>query len=348
MEPRSGTRSTGEKLSAAFEDAPFTAAQALDEGVSRRRLQSAVRSGVVRHIDRTHYAVGDVDPRDYLLVRQNHWEASGAVSIVGADSAARIWGIPVLGRRGPVASTAPTFWVPEGVRPGIRNGAHAIVGEIPATHIVTLDNGLRITSPLRTAIDVVRQSRLPRHLALATLCGGARVWLAQQHGLTDSAAAEITELAQDERTRDATRRALLGVLMESPRWGSSTVRCALPLVDARLETALESTSWGRFADAGVPMPVPQVWLQGASGCWYRVDFWWEEFAIIGEADGMVKYRSAEDLAREKARQLDLEGLGRRMRRWGWTHAVRDHDPLMAELFGCLREAPRAGGRRDVR
>ena len=348
MQPRIGTRSTGEQLRTAFVDAPFTAGQALEVGVSRRRLQSAVRSGVVRHIDRTHYAVGAVDPREYLLVRQNQFETSGTAVVAGVDSAARIWGIPVLGRRDPVASAAPTFWVPEGVRPGIRNGAHAIVGEIPATHIVTLDNGLRITSPLRTAIDVVRQSRLPRHLALATLCGAARVWLAQQHGLVTASAHEITELAQDHRNREAARQALLDVLMESPRWGARWVRSALPLVDPRLETALESTSWGRCADAGVPMPVPQVWLQGASGRWYRVDFWWEEFAIIGEADGMVKYRTAEDLASEKARQLDLEGLGRRMRRWGWTHAMRDHDPLMAELFGCLREAPRAEGRRDVR
>lgn len=128
------------------------------------------------------------------------------------------------------------------------------------------------------------------------------------------------------------------MLGESPQWGAAAVRAAVPWVDVRLENALETTSWGRFIDAGVPMPVPQVWLRGASGCWYRVDFWWEEFGLIGEADGMVKYRSPRDLAEEKSRQLDLEGPGRSITRWGWTHVIRDEDPLLAGFLRRLRAA----------
>lgn len=338
VEPRRGTRVTGEELRGAFGTAPFTAAEALERGISRRRLQSAVASGVVRHVDRTHYAVGELDADQYLLALQHDWESRGASVVAGVRSAADIWAAPVLGRHGPLPPSTPTFWVPDGVRPGTRRGSHLIVGDIPESHVVTLESGLRVTSPIRTAIDAVRLARIPRYLALATLCHAARLWLAHQSGLIAPTAHDMTKIAQDPSARDAARQEILRVLDESPQWGATAVRSAVPWVDARLENALETTSWGRFIDAGVPMPVPQVWLRGASGCWYRVDFWWEALGLIGEADGMVKYRSPRDLAEEKARQLDLEGPGRSMTRWGWTHVIRDGDPLLAGFLGRLRAA----------
>ena len=37
------------------------------------------------------------------------------------------------------------------------------------------------------------------------------------------------------------------------------------------------------------MPELQVEMQGASGRWYIVDFWWPKFNVIGEFDGRFTY-----------------------------------------------------------
>ena len=129
---------------------------------------------------------------------------------------------------------------------------------------------------------------------------------------------------------------LITVAGDCPTWGMASVRACLGIADPRLENPLESLSFGRFLDAGVPLSTPQVWLRGASGRWWRVDFWWEEFGIFGEADGMVKYADRQVLRDEKARQLDLEGPGRSLHRGGWSNALHDHDPPMNQFLDRLR------------
>ena len=82
--------------------------------------------------------------------------------------------------------------------------------------------------------------------------------------------------------------------------------------------------------AGVPAPQLQVELQGASGRWYVVDFWWPQFAHIGEFDGRFKYTDPEflrgrtperALLDEKLREDDLRAAGRGMSRWTWEVAL---------------------------
>jgi len=207
------------------------------------------------------------------------------------------------------------------------------IAEVPRAHLVTLPDGLVVTRPLRTAVDVVRLARLPRHLALASLNAGLRAHIAEESGCNLSDAGCITEMAQHAGVREACRAALLRVADESPRWGMSAVRACLQLLDPRIETALESLSWGRFLDAGLPLPTPQAWLRGASGRAWRVDFWWEELGLIGECDGLMKYDDPGVLRAEKERQWDLEAPGRSVMRWGWSHALRESDPLMGRIVG---------------
>ena len=333
-----GTSTTHSVLLASFGAAPFSAAEARDAGITRRRLQGAVSAGKIRHLGRLLYVATEPDPQQALLRMQRDLRERGISAVVGGRSAAEVWGIPVLGRSGLPPSEA-TFWVPPGTtRPGTRHGQRLSQGRITDEDVVTLPTGLVVTSPLRTAVDVVRLARLPRHFGLASLNAGMRAVIAERLGCSPTDAGLITESAQRREVRESTLAALNAVIDECPRWGMSAVRACLPWLDPRIETALESLSWGRFLDVGVPMPTPQAWLQGASGRWWRVDFWWEDLGIIGEADGMLKYRSPRDLADEKARQLDLEAPGRSLYRWGWDHVIRDADPVMALLFSRLRAA----------
>ena len=112
----------------------------------------------------------------------------------------------------------------------------------------------------------------------------------------------------------------------------------LPHLDGRRENALESLSFGRFLEWRLPLPVLQHEFSDAAGFIGRVDFYWPAFALVGEADGRLKYTSPEVLYAEKRRQERLEALGLRVLRWGWSDVVTSNLRLRAQLRGCLLAA----------
>jgi hypothetical protein len=124
-----------------------------------------------------------------------------------------------------------------------------------------------------------------------------------------------------EAVRDSVARATMACLARAPRRGASHVRAALDFCDPRVESVLEALSWHDFLVAALPVPIPQAWVQGASGRWYCVDFLWSGARVIGEADGAVKYSAPQDVMAEKARQADLEAAGYRFVRWTWADAM---------------------------
>lgn len=336
---RTGTSRTAASLRAAFGPRSFTNAEVREIGISSDQLFQAVTSGKVHRLARGTYVVDEPCRRTLLLHLQHELTRRGIPSVAGGCSAAHIWDIPIIGANDPAADCEPLLWVPPGsMRQGIRHGVHVIHGDVPRNHTSLAADGLVLTSPLRTAVDVVRLARLSRTFALATLNGGLRAHLAASSKVPLAQAGLVTRLAQDPRARQRLNRELAAVIADVPAWGIRSVRDCLPFADARLENAFESLSWGRFVEAGVELPEPQAWLQGASGRWYRVDFWWSDLGLIGEADGMVKYTEPGALAEEKARQLDLEGPGRSMIRWGWGHVLPDHDPLFDALIARIRSA----------
>ena len=338
MPPRIATTLTQQALVAAFGARSFSVDEAAQLGITRRQVECAVEAGLVARVRRGQYTAAEFTPRLRLRSLQSEWEGRGVPAVGGARSAADIWSIPVLGRAGPLPPSKPTLWVPPATaRPGERGGGHYLVGNLPEDHVIRLSDGLVVTSPLRTAIDVVRLARLPRRLALASIVGGMRAHAAYSAHMDARDAGAVTEHFQDPEARAAVSRQLEVVAAACPSWGMSSARACLSVADPRLENALESVSFGRFLDAGVPLPTPQVWLRGASGRWWRVDFWWEALGIIGEADGMVKYADRQDLVDEKSRQLDLEAPGRSLHRWGWGNALRDGDPLMERFLSVLRQ-----------
>jgi hypothetical protein len=99
--------------------------------------------------------------------------------------------------------------------------------------------------------------------------------------------------------------------------GIGDVRAALPLVRSGAQTPLESLSRVRLMRCGLPEPRLQVPFYDAEGLIGIVDMYWEELGVIGEADGLLKYRTGADLIAEKRREDRL----RRQRpvvRWDWS------------------------------
>ena len=65
---------------------------------------------------------------------------------------------------------------------------------------------------------------------------------------------------------------------------------ALDFADPRAESPGESFSRARFSEWGLPAPQLQKSFVDETGrILARVDFWWEQFSLVGEFDGAVKY-----------------------------------------------------------
>jgi len=176
-------------------------------------------------------------------------------------------------------------------------------------------DGLRITTPARSAIDVARGCDLPD--ALMVLDSVAR---RQLMATTESLREQRQPQIRDAATRSA-RDLLAGAYADEFGWpGTAVVRDAFGLVDAASESPLESRSRGHMILAGLPPAQLGAEVVGASGRHYWVDFLWAERGLIGEADGIGKYGTSEAEVRaalraERERQADLESAGYRFVRW---------------------------------
>jgi hypothetical protein len=125
---------------------------------------------------------------------------------------------------------------------------------------------------------------------------------------------------------------------------------ALPLVDGRRESSLESKSAVVMHQHGLPMPEAQTVIYDGRGVFVgRVDFAWLNAGVVGEADGRIKYTGRDPVAvieAEKERQARLEALGLIVVRWGWRHLAGAPPPLVERLREALArgDASRFTGR----
>lgn len=100
--------------------------------------------------------------------------------------------------------------------------------------------------------------------------------------------------------------------------GIGGVRRALDLTRTGAQTPLESHSRLRLVRAGLTEPELQVPLHDRAGLIGRVDMWWPDLGVVGEADGALKYEVRDDLLREKAREDRIRALGFGVVRWTWA------------------------------
>lgn len=143
-------------------DRPFTPAMALATGVKRPALDRMLREGTIRRLLRGVYA-------DAAAVDSGRLRAAAVALVAGRRSvavdrtAAWVHGVDVA-RRGPDDPRAVDLLVPG------RGSGHSFGGgrELIGRDVECLE-GLRLTTPLRTALDLGRL--LPAGLALGALDG---------------------------------------------------------------------------------------------------------------------------------------------------------------------------------
>jgi hypothetical protein len=194
--------------------------------------------------------------------------------------------------------------------PNHHDGIRVQVAALPDRH-VAVHEGLVLTSPARTAIDVMRSVPIEFGVALADAV--------LRSGL--ATAGELDDVRRFERGWPGSRRA----------------RVALLGADARSESPGESASRVFFARYGIPMPEPQVEIHDEwRGFVGRVDFLWRQQGVAGEFDGMTKYDDPASVRMEKFRQDGLTEGGLAVVRWTTDHMVNEPERTAARIMAALR------------
>lgn len=282
-----------------------------DAGVIENRLKALVRSGSLVRVRRGVYATRPAI--DYAAVnpRRGHALQVAAVgSAVGRDavashhSAALVHGINLLNQPADtVALTRPPANRTSGRR---SDGIDFHAAELPADH-VTSRYGLLVTTVPRTVVDLAREAPFREAVVAA-----------------DSALqAELT-----------TKGELLAVAGVCGRWpGIQQARRVIEFSDERAESALESCARVALAEAGLEPPELQVTIHGPDWS-YRVDLCWPKRRVIAEADGLAKYSSRSDLARQFERDRLLRDAGYQVIHFTW-HELMDTPEV---VIGRIRAA----------
>ena len=183
--------------------------------------------------------------------------------------------------------------------PPPRWGSRSLVA--PREGEIVVVSGLRVTTPLRTAVDCafdlpVRESLPIIDAALRLVCRPDR----------------FTRRCSGEMDLVQARAGLVGMVEEQgQRNGKRRARAAVALADPFAESPGESVLRWAAAAAGLPEPVTQLRWVDEDGHVYYLDLGFVEEAVDLEFDGYGKLVTVEDLRAEKAREMAL-------RRGGWT------------------------------
>jgi len=197
--------------------------------------------------------------------------------------------------------TCALRWHPRTTRAGVDGRSRDL-----QTVDVMMLGGVRVTTPLRTALDL--GCCLRRREAFAAMTALARL-----HGLT-----------QQDLVRQLGRyRGRRGVIQ---------LRELVGLLDPRIESQREAWVLLAIADAGVALPEPQFWIVIDGVPTYRLDFAYHRLRVCVEYDGVEAHEKSEE-------QRDNDRARRRwLRDHGWTViVVRNGDFTGDALERWLRE-----------
>jgi hypothetical protein len=271
---------------------PFIGTDALASGVltryELRRYYRAIMPNVY------------LDKRVQPLLQQRTvaaWLWSGSEAVVSGLAASALHGAKWIDDDSPVELIWRNARVPAGVV--------TRADSIRDAEIQRLD-GLRVTTPERTAFDIARRGRLDD--AVARLDALARA--------TDFKVPTVEDLAARHRHTRGLRQ------LES----------VLSLVDAGAESPKET--WLRLLviRAGYPRPCTQIPVLSPGGNrWYYLDMGWKDFMLALEYDGDHHRTNRQLFAYQIERAEDLHELG-----WTVVTAAARHPPA-----SVLRRVERA-------
>lgn len=221
-----------------------------------------VRRGVLARVTRGVYAPADawarLAPWERYLARVHAVAQVYPDAVFVLESGCALRGMPVFGEPPDVHVLLPSPAKSQSLA-GIR--VHT-TERMPQAERV---DGIRVVAPAELSVGIARL----RHPAVGLAVTNA--------ALRSDAALTVADLKVTSARRPTAR----GVL---------ALGWVLDRATAVAESTLESVSMAVLEWAGFPAPVLQQPFLGAQpGDDDRVDFWWPEWGVAGEADGAVKY-----------------------------------------------------------
>ena len=288
-------------------DEPFTFEVFSKLGGTRWQLERWVAEGVVVRVFNSVYlpaaAANDLGVRvaALKLVLPEH-------AVVVDRTAAWLWEVNAFSPSQQDGSMDLEVFVLRGHKRFTRTGAHGGERDLTARDLVDVE-GIRVTTPLRTALDLA--CGLSRAEGLASVDALMRI-----HGLT-------REAMQQELPRFRGRR------------GVVQARALVELADPRAESPGESFTRLAIHDEGLPAPTPQLWVTDLGGRRWRLDLGYESERVAVEYDGEQYHSSRQQRERDRLRRAALAEAG-------WTVIVVDRTSFKnATLFPWLHRLRRA-------
>lgn len=306
----------------------FTRAEALRAGLTSYRLRRMLEAGVILQAARGVYFTEDLDANaeTWQLVRAEHLGrcrrqlAIHPSHVLSHQSAAVAHDLQILIHPAMDVHLTAVNCAPRSRR---FEGVQLHHADSVANETVIVDD-LPVTTVPRTIADVLRTSRPPHSVPV----------------LDAAVRAEQTSLAAVKHCLD-----------EQVRWrGRPRALAAVLLADPRRESWLESYSFVRLHELGLPLPLPQVEvLDGGFHLVGRVD------GLLGatflEADGAGKYlldcektgmspteSTEQKLAAQRTRHNALLDLGLTGARWSTSEIRNDAETVARRVQEARRQS----------
>jgi very-short-patch-repair endonuclease len=283
----------------------FTRQQALGGGIRSRQLTDLVRKGVIARVARAVYASPTriAPPLDPAVVAAS-WQV-----VISYWSAAAWWGIELPRPVDRVHVTAPRSrgrW-----RDAVR-GVRLHRATVRAGDVVEL-RGARVTSPIRTAIDIARTATTEDAVAVVDAFMRAGHFTAAEF---DAAA----------------RRA------QGP--GRMRIQLVARLIDERAGSVLESLTRVLLWRAGLPAPRTQHSLRHRRTGWIGyLDFAWPDARAALECDGYEYHAARDPFQRDRRRWSALTRAGWLLAVVTWFDVTADPDYVVSLVRDLLRTPP---------
>ena len=290
-------------------------------GLSRTHLARLTQAGELVRIRHGVYATARIVAEAQADPRRGHALRVAAVtatrtrkSVASHHSAAQMHGLDLL-------SKPPDGTVTLTVPPGTPNGAFGRAGTVhhaarlPDEHVIRL-YGVPATTAARTVVDIARTSTFVAGVVVADSA------LRGQH-------TSMTEL-----------RRVLAHCERRP--GISQAREVVGFASALAESALESCARVSFREQGLPSPALQVPIISHSSRFLtRVDFCWQDYRTIAEADGLPKEQGRDDPVAELKRDWLLREAGYEVVHFTWQELLTDPVRVAARIRAVFDGTPHA-------
>ena len=287
----------------------FSRAQALDLDVCYRLITRRVAAGRLIAVAPGVYSL----PGWPDSWRRRLWLAHldvGLHSVISHEAAAALHGLTTYAP-GPVTVTVPHG---DHERPPAYEVRQST--DLRPHHVTTVD-GLPVTTPARTLVDLAARRR-PERLARA---------------LDDA------HLSRTCRLDD-----VLAVYDELKRPGKHGMRLMGRLLGSRgpgyvpPESVLERRLLRVLRDGGLPEPVRQAPLPWRPDVPNRVDLLYPRERVIVEADGRRWHARVDQMALDRQRDRDAQNHGYGVYRFVWEEITKQPDVVCSALRTALRRA----------